>query len=439
MSPANFIAASNGMITSLNAYIAPGTASIFQMGLYDGVLQQLAVSSPQQVLSPGWQSFPVSSPGIKGRAYQILLTAGTGDYQFGTDTTIPARAVRVANGQGCPYQLAGVTPSSFGAPAFYADGDVQAQVLQTSGTHETFFTTATIISRAFGRCQVASPKISDEMLQIAREELFLILVGLANGPTPLWAIEEDLFPFAAGFNAVRMPWNTVDVKNVNYRQMSLLQGGTSSYAPLTPVAVPTIGVTWSGPAQPFFVLMDGREILSVANPNASAGQVTLYDIDGAVPASQWSVVGQNIGAVSFFSQLYEIPMYGYSRDEWSQLPNRSFPGTPRQFWFERVVPPVLHLWPVPQSADESLACLVTFRHRHIADVGTLAERIECPPRWLPAIIDQLAEALGRYPPVDPQLLPTLATYAAKSLALAKGEERENAPTKFVPQISGYTR
>jgi len=432
-----FVAQATGLAVTLNAWITPGTASTFVMGLYDGVLQQLALSATLTLQTAGLATFPISAPTVAGRAYQILLApVGVGTFQFGVDLTTPTQANHVANG--AAIQLTGPVPTPYGAPAFYVDGDAQAQIIATSGTIQDVFDTGKIIARAFNRCRVPSAKISDELVHVAKDELYLLLVGLANGPTPLWAIETDLFGFTQGTAGVVMPFSTVDLKNVNYRQMSVLQSGSATYAPPTPTQVPTIGITWSGPAGPFQVLMNGQALLS-ETPNAYAGQTTFYDLDGSVPASQWSVVGSNIGSVSFFSQLYEIPMYPYSRDEWSQLPNRAFPGTPRQFWFERSMTPTIHLWPVPQLADQQSGCLVVFRHRHIQDVGTLTQRIEVPPRWLPAIIDGLAESLARHPEADPGMLAVCQTYAAKSLAAAKGEERENAPTKIVPQIWGYTR
>jgi hypothetical protein len=434
-----FVASATGVISTLNAWLTPGSATTFAMGLYDGVLQRLAVSA-SITATPGLNAFPLSAPVVAGRAYQLLLApTSAGTFQFGVDSTQAATAFKVANGGSLPQQLSGPTATAYGAPAFYVDGDSQAQVLTTTGTNQNLLNTDRIITLAFRRCRVPTVKISDELVQFAKDELYLLLVGLANGPTPLWAIETDLYPFTQGFAAVPLQFSTVDVKNVNYRQMSLLQSGPATYAPTTATQVTTLSITWSGPALPFQVFMQGQLLLTVSAPDAVAGQTTLYDLDGAIPATQWSVVGSNLGTVGFYNALYEIPMYAYSRDEWSQLPNRSFPGTPRQFWFERVLTPTIHLWPVPELADQQGGALVVFRHRHIQDVGALTNRIECPPQWLPAIVDSLAESLSRHPEVDPQLLPTNATYATASMARAKGDNRENAPTKIIPWIIGYTR
>lgn len=458
LSAAPFIAVSNGLVTSLNCWLTPGTANAFVMGLYDGVLQQLVYSAPVTVSSAGLTSFPIAPTPIRAyRAYQIILIAGPGTYQFGIDGSLLTRAFRASSSTypAPPVQLSGPSPSVYGAPAFYADGDAQALPQLTSGTSGlTLFDTATLLQAAFNRCRIRSAVISDQMVSDAKRELYLFLSQLANGPTPLWAIDTQLLPFTAGLSGVQMPAGTVDVKNVNYRFMNPLQSsGTTTYSPSTATQVNTVAVTWNGPAVPLQIQMSQTgsawTTLVTATPNASPGQTTFYDLDGAVAAPFWQVIPQAVppgttlqaSNVAFYSTLFEVPMEPYSRDEWSQLPNRAFPGTPRQFWFERVEPsPVIHFWPAPQTQDQMQACAVVWRHRHIMDVGTLAERIECPQRWLPAIVDGLAEVLGRITPeVDLKLLPSLQGYAAASLKNARGEERENATTKIVPGIACYTR
>lgn len=439
VAPAPFVAFSNGSATSLNAFLTPGTATSFQMGLYDGVLQKLVASSVVTNPATGAVIFPIATtPIIAGRAYQILLT-GNGTFTFGVSSN-STFSYKVANGQGIPQQLSGPVVTAFGAPAIFVDGDNTGVVLSTSGVYQNLtFNTGEIITRAFDRCRVTRTQISDELIDIAKGELFMLLTNLANGPTPLWAIEQDLFPFTQGLQGVVMPTNTVDVKNVNYRYMNALQQSASTvFAPSSATTIDTLSITWSGPAQPFQLLMGSQVLLNVT-PNASAGQTTFYQVDGGVPTSQWSVVGSNIKTVGFYQTLSEVPMYSFSRDEWSQLPQRWFAGTPRQFWFERLVDPVLHLWPVPQIGDQNNACMVVFRHRHVQSIDGLATTIEVPQRWLPAIIDMLAESLGRLSVVDQGLLPILQGYAMKSLALAKGEERERAPFRIIPVIRHYTR
>ena len=447
LSAAPYIAQYTGLATSLNCWITPSfSGQQFQMGLYDGVSQRLASSGLVTVNAPGPVNFPISAtPQVSGRAYQLALSCVSGPYQFGIDSTLPTNAFLAGNGQyPLPFQLNAGIPSGFPAPAYFVDGDSQANTLVTSGAVGNFLDTGRIISRAFNRAKIPSIKISDELVQTAKDELYLILIGLANGPTPLWAIKSSLLGMTAGSNSITMPYGTVDVKNVNFRQMSVLQSSASTvYSAPTTAQVTTISITWSGPAMPFVVLYTTGAIttqaLAVSSPNAQIGQTSFYDMAVTVPASQWQVIGSNIGNVAFYTQEYEIPMYGYSRDEWNDLPNKDFMGSPRQFWFDRQTIPVMNLWATPQLADQNTACLSVLSHMHIQDVGQLSEKLDIPQRWQPAIIDMLAESLARHPEAPAGALAECQLYAEKNKAQALGEEREQSSIKIMPDISGYTR
>lgn len=460
LASAPFIAVSNGQVTTLNCWITPGTATTFVMGLYDGTLQRLVYSGPVTPGAAGLVRFPIApTPVIALQAYQLLLISNTGTFQFGVDSTLSGNTKKAA-GANVAYptpvlNLTGVTATAFAAPAFYADGDSQALTIETSGTSgQTVLNTATVIARAFNRCRLRAAVISDEIVQKAQDELFLFLSDLSNGPAPLWAIDTVLLPFTQGLSGVTMPAGTIDQKNVNYRFMNPLQSSAATtYAPTSQTQVNTVGITWGAPAVPIYIQMslDGTTwtTLVATSPNASIGQTTLYDLDGSAPALYYRVIAQPVPAgltftatnVAFYGNLYEVPMAAFSRDEWSQLSPRTFPGSPRQYWFERLQPvPIIHFWPVPQLMDQQQACAVVWRTRQIMDVGTLNQRIEAPQRWMLAIVDGLAEALARVcPEVDPAQLPILQAYAANSRRRALGEERENAPMKIIPQIYKYTR
>src|SRR5579863_1546197 len=132
-----FIAPTTGLVSSLNAWLTPGSATTFAMGLYDSVLQKLSVSQPITA-GTGLNAFPISAPVVAGRAYQLLLApTSAGTFKFGIDGASPAVAYKVANGGSFPQQLGGPTTTAYGAPAFYVDGDSRAQILATSGTYQS--------------------------------------------------------------------------------------------------------------------------------------------------------------------------------------------------------------------------------------------------------------------------------------------------------------
>jgi hypothetical protein len=461
IAPIPFVALSSGSASSLNCYLSPAAPMQFVMALYDGTGQRLVYSAPQTVTSAGLVAFPISPTVIvQGQAYQIALIPQTsGNYQFGTDTAGAADAFRIAGANSTfpvpPYQLGTPVATIYGAPTFFADGDAQAQTLVPSGQiGQATLTTSQVIQNAFRRCKIRASLISDEMIEIARSELFMFLTSdLASRGIQLFAVDIVLLPFTDGLAGVPMPAGTIDVLNANLRYMNAIQSSASpTFTAASPTNVNCIAITWAGPAVPFQVLINGSVFKSVV-PNASAGQTTLVDLDGATAATSWAIQANPVPAqvytsgpllvsnVVFYNTLFQVPMAPYSRDDFANLSNFFFKGRPFQYWLDRQEPwPIMRLWPTPGSNEQNNACLVIWRKRQIMDIGALSGRLDIPNRWLEAVTDGLASRLAYViQEVNPTIIPTLETKAAMSLKAVKEEERENAPMRIQPRIYAYTR
>jgi hypothetical protein len=462
LAPIPFVAPSSGTVSTLYCYLNPASTQQFVMALYDAVLQLLVYSAPITVApNAGLTAFPVNpTPVVASQAYQIVLfPQGTGSFQFGTDTASVANAYRSVGSNASfpipPINLTAGSPINYAAPTFFADGDAQGQVISPSGViGQDFLTTSHLIERAFNRCRIRSSLISDEMLLIAREELLMFLTSdLSNRGPQLFAVDIQVLPFTAHLANVQMPAGTIDVLNANLRQQSPLQSSPSPvFTATTPVRVNTVGITWAGPAVPVQVWADSKLVAS-AQPNASAGQTTLIDLDGAPPALTWSVVADPvppnplsagslvISNVNFYQTLFQVPLAPYSRDDFANLNNTFFEGRPFQYWLDRQEPwPIMRLWPTPGVFDALNSCLVIWRQRQIMDIGDLNQRLDIPHRWITAVVDGLAARLAyAIQEVNPALIPALEAKAEKSLNLARMEERENAPMRIVPQIYRYTK
>jgi hypothetical protein len=84
--------------------------------------------------------------------------------------------------------------------------------------------------------------------------------------------------------------------------------------------------------------------------------------------------------------------------------------------------------------------IVAWRHRHIMDVGTMTQDVEVPQRWLDAVISMLAAKLAsEIPEVPADMIPLLDAKATQAELEAWGEERDNSPIRWAPNISAYTR
>ena len=320
---------------------------------------------------------------------------------------------------------------------------------------QTVFNTGRVIDNAFRRCRIPAAMITSEYIDIAKDQLYLLLGELANQGTPLWCIEKQIYPLYDGVGDITTDNGTVDILNSNLRWLQEVTGTNYDTSTVREVNfsdatfVTTVGIFWTAASVPISLQrsVDGATwtTIQTETPTAVAGQWTWYDLDSSV-ATQYFRVLATSGTLSF-SQIYlgnmptEIPLARINRDDYTNLPNKSFQSNrPLQYWFDRQVNrPVMHLWPVP-NAGAATYQIVLWRQRYIMDVGTMTQEIEIPQRWYEAIVALLATRLAlEVLEVDPQLVPTLNALADKALMIAQMEERDNSPMMIQPNISPYTR
>lgn len=325
-----------------------------------------------------------------------------------------------------------------------------------SGTvSQTTFNTRRVIEHAARRCKMPAQSLSAEHVDIANDNLYLLLSALANEGAPLWCIQKTIYPLYEGTSYVTTDSGTVDILNANLRWLQEVSGTNVDTATTrvtefaSPTAVSTLGIFWSAPSVPveFARSDDGVTwtIIQSEVPNVGAGEWSWYDLDSSVSAKYFRVRATS-GSLGF-SQIYlgntptEIPLARLNRDDYTNLPNKSFQSNrPLQYWLDRQsLSPVMNLWPVPNSAATVMQ-IVVWAHRHIMDVGTMTQEIEVPQRWYDAIVSMLAVKLAmEFIEVDPSVIPMLDAKAQQTLYMAQQEERDNSPINIAPAIGAYTR
>jgi hypothetical protein len=327
-----------------------------------------------------------------------------------------------------------------------------------SGTvSTTVFNTRKVIDHAYRRCRIPPEGISSEQISFALDTLYLVLSMLANRGLQLWCIESYLMPLYQAQGLITMPNGVVDILNTNLRTISAVNQNTNNsvtsttYTTAFPTEtqVTTVGIEWSAASTGYALETSSNGItwLTVAteaNPNATAKQVTWVDIQGSI-ATFFFRVRATSGTLSQTQVILantpnEIPMARLNRDDYVNLPNKSFQGRPLQFWVDRLLnAPVLNLWPVP-SPQFVTAQVVVWVKRYIMDVGTMTQEIEIPQRWYDAVVYVLASRLAEETPtVDPQMIAILDQKAQRSLLEAENEERDDSPIYLTPNIAVYTR
>jgi len=320
---------------------------------------------------------------------------------------------------------------------------------------QTVFNTRKVMENAFRRCRVRAEQISAEYVDIANDQLYLLLSDLANMGSPLWCIEKQILPIYDGVGYLTLDTKVVDVLNSNLRQLQRVSGTVTDTATTHTIAfggdtfVTTVGIRWAGASVPIAIERSVDSIVwttvQTETPTATAGEWTWYDLESSV-ATAYFRVRATAGNLSYLD-IYtgntptEIPLARMNRDDYTNLPNKSFQSNrPLQFWFDRLIPnPVMRLWPVPNSGATT-SQVVLWVQRYIMDVGTMTQQIEVPQRWYEAIVAMLASKLAlEIAEVDPSMIPLLDQKAAAALYTAQAEERDNSPMMIAPNIAMYTR
>src|SRR6478736_1111567 len=67
--------------------------------------------------------------------------------------------------------------------------------------------------------------------------------------------------------------------------------------------------------------------------------------------------------------------------DWSQTANKNTTGSPTMYWVQRVYPPIVTLWPVPDTDG----IFLFYGIRSIQNAGAYTNNIDIPPRFLPAL------------------------------------------------------
>ena len=310
-----------------------------------------------------------------------------------------------------------------------------------------------VVDHAFRRCRLPAQAITAEMQSYALESLRFMLNELANIKTPSWCIQRVILPMYQNQPIVTLPAGTVEVLNLNYRTLQLLEGASVttsvSYTVnfTTQTTVSTVGIKWSAAAVPvtFQVSTNGSVWTTVGTSSvaASAGEIVWTDISGALPYNYFRILASSpfsFSAIVLGNLPQEIPLGQLNRDSYVNQSNKIFPGRPSNYYFQRDLPePVVYLWPAPFSAAEQ-AQLILWRHRQIMDTENLQQEVEMPDRWQEAIINGLAARMAaETPAVDANLIPILEQKAAMSQQRAWDGDNDGSPTQINPGIGVYTK
>lgn len=325
----------------------------------------------------------------------------------------------------------------------------------TSGTvGATVIDTAMVLEHALRRCRVHPSMQTPEIVAMAKENLYLLLLNLSNRGLNLWCVQSDFIGLSAGKSVYEMLGGTIDVTNVVYCQPTRATGtDTSAAASFTTeltaaAAVRRIGLKFDAinPSESVALQTssDGITFATVQTFSRSDWAMSTwywYNLDEITTAQYFRIATAGAITVNEFylaTNSVDLPVVQWNRDTWSVINNKGLQGRPStNYYLEKLLTPRLTLWPVPNNGYDHLQVFV---QRQVQDIGRLSQQVEIPQRWVESIIWQLAARLAfELPQVDPAIVQMVVGMADKVQIEAEYSETDGAPIVLQPGISVYTR
>ena len=118
------------------------------------------------------------------------------------------------------------------------------------------------------------------------------------------------------------------------------------------------------------------------------------------------------------------------RDDYLAVPNKTTQGRPSQFFLDRLITPVLKLWPVPENSTD---VVVFDRLVRIDDADTSQNTVEVPFRFYPC----LAAGLAYYIAIKkaPDRVQLLKAVYEEEMDRAMSMDRDRASFNIVPSLA----
>jgi hypothetical protein len=325
--------------------------------------------------------------------------------------------------------------------------------MATSGTvATTTLDTAVVIEHAMRRVGIQSSLQTPESVEIAKQNLYLLLLNLANRGLNLWCVEKNIIPLVESQAKYDLLNGTVRLLNVLYSQVTRATGTDTVAADsvTTELSTAVQGVRWGfklGAAVTGAIALETSAdgvTWATAQSIASAAWTTdfnWYELDPPPTALWWRVtcsVPATFDEFYIASSVRDWPMNQFNRDEYAQQPNKQYEGTIcTNYFYDKTVAPTITVWPVPSNGYDQLS---VWRHRFVQDIGTLTQQIEVPQMWMESIIWQLAVRLAfELDGVTPDRQQSAVNMSERYLMDAELGESDNAPIYLVPGVGVYTR
>lgn len=331
--------------------------------------------------------------------------------------------------------------------------------MKSSGTvNQTTINVATVIDTAFRRCGKAPSTVSGELLEAAQNALQFMLAELATEGINLFCVRKSILPVVPRTHAYELPTGVLDVLNVYHRRVTSIVGvglpspvslGIRTSGLVSPTLVSgTFGAPGTTRLAVEYNQGEGWQLLASSDELTSGGpgDTWAYDLPTAiVGSSQWRVraiadVDGILQSARFGIAKNEHEVTQLNRDDYLSLPNKYTRGERAlEYWFDKQLTPVLHVWPVPDNANDQI---IVYQHGMIEDVGRLTNSLAIPSHWMEMVFNGLAARLClEIPPSElpPGRYETVQGLYLQGMQRVGRKESDGSDFTFQPNFGGYTR
>jgi hypothetical protein len=307
--------------------------------------------------------------------------------------------------------------------------------MSTSGSSTFNLDLNNLIEEAFERCGQELRTGYD--MRTARRSLNLLTVEWANRGINLWTIEQGQIPMVTGQAIYPVPANTIDLLDHVVRQNN---GVTSNQ-----IDINISRISESTYSTIPNKLTNGRPIQVWFNRQSGQTNATTATLNGNISATDTTITVNNIGqlANAGFIQIGS-EIIGYPNVSGNQLINcyRAQNGTAAAAHVTGASItnqnlPCINVWPTPDAGGGPYT-FVYWRLRRIQDAGTNGTvEADIPFRLLPCMVAGLAFYLAQKLPDALPRMQFLKQEYEEQWLMASTEDREKAPSRFVPRTTFY--
>ena len=293
--------------------------------------------------------------------------------------------------------------------------------MAVSGSKDFEPNVAEYVEEAFERCGLELRTGYDA--QTARRSLNLLFADWANRGLNRWTIEQVTQTFAKDIADYPVGTITLSVSDSDsFTIAETITGGTSAATASLITKPASTSMTITVPSGTF---ASGETI------TGSSSSATTTTTSTASLEDTQSTIDILSGVIRRDSS--DIAITRISRDDYLNIATKSTKGRPTQFYVDRLITPVVKVWPTPENSTDQF---IYDRLVRIDDADTSVNTVEVPFRFYPCLAAGLAYYISlKRAPDRIQILKAL--YEEEFLRAAE-EDRDKASLVLVPTYSSLS-